>query len=430
MARLIMWNLMTLDGFVEGPNRDISWHSDVWGEELEQLSIEQLNAAGGLLFGRVTYELMANHWPSATGEVADFMNAAPKHVFSRTLTASGWNNTRLHGDDAPATVARLKRETAKDIFLFGSADLAASLIPHGLIDELDLLHLRGDRHYYETHGPRDHIHVACLRCGKVREFESRLYEQLKEQIARDFNMKVTVSRTEVPSYTSALETLPTKKYKVAYIRETVESDSIQPEIREAIRSKIEKLKADGHVVESIEFPLIEYILPTYYILATAEASSNLSRFDGVRYGYRSKDTQDLDSLYKKTRSEAFGKEVQRRILLGTFVLSAGYFDAYFTQAQKVRKQLFDKTQLIFNDFDIILLPTVPAPAFRVGEKTDDPIAMYLADIYTVYANLTGIPAISIPLFTHSSGMPFGLQAMANQLSELSLLSFAHQLATV
>jgi dihydrofolate reductase len=135
MARLIMWNLMTLDGFVEGPNRDISWHSDVWGEELEQLSIEQLNAAGGLLFGRVTYELMANHWPSATGEVADFMNAVPKYVFSRTLTASGWNNTRLHGDDAPATVARLKRETAKDIFLFGSADLAASLIPHGLIDE-------------------------------------------------------------------------------------------------------------------------------------------------------------------------------------------------------------------------------------------------------------------------------------------------------
>jgi dihydrofolate reductase len=135
MARLIMWNLMTLDGFVEGPNRDISWHFDVWGEELEQLSIEQLNAAGGLLFGRVTYELMANHWPSATGEVADFMNAAPKHVFSRTLTTSGWNNTRLYADDVPGTVARLKRETAKDIFLFGSADLAASLIPLGLIDE-------------------------------------------------------------------------------------------------------------------------------------------------------------------------------------------------------------------------------------------------------------------------------------------------------
>ena len=124
MAKLIMWNLMTLDGFVEGPNRDISWHSDVWGEELEQLSIEQLNAAGGLLFGRVTYELMANHWPSATGEIADFMNAAPKYVFSRTVKKSDWNNTQMFSADVPGTVARLKRDSAKDIFLFGSADLA------------------------------------------------------------------------------------------------------------------------------------------------------------------------------------------------------------------------------------------------------------------------------------------------------------------
>ena len=135
MARLIMWNLMTLDGFVEGPDRDISWHEDVWGEELERLSIEQLHAAGGLLFGRVTYELMAGYWPNSTGEVADFMNAAPKYVFSRTVKRSDWNNTQLFGDDAPETVARLKRESAKDIFLFGSAELAATLIPRGLIDE-------------------------------------------------------------------------------------------------------------------------------------------------------------------------------------------------------------------------------------------------------------------------------------------------------
>jgi dihydrofolate reductase len=135
MARLIMWNLMTLDGFVEGANRDISWHFDVWGEELEKLSIEQGRSAGGLMFGRVTYELMANHWPNATGEVADFMNALPKYVFSRTLTESDWNNTQMFGADVPGTVARLKRENTKDIFLFGSANLAADLIPHGLIDE-------------------------------------------------------------------------------------------------------------------------------------------------------------------------------------------------------------------------------------------------------------------------------------------------------
>lgn len=135
MARLIMWNLMTLDGFVEGPNRDISWHEDVWGEELDRLSVEQLNAAGALLFGRVTYELMANYWPNATGEVADFMNAAPKYVFSRSLKQSGWNNTQIFAADVADTVTRLKRDAPKDIFLFGSADLASHLIPHGLIDE-------------------------------------------------------------------------------------------------------------------------------------------------------------------------------------------------------------------------------------------------------------------------------------------------------
>jgi dihydrofolate reductase len=135
VARLIMWNLMTLDGFVEGPDRDISWHSDVWGEELEKLSIEQGKAAGGLMFGRTTYELMANHWPNEKGEVADFMNALPKYVFSRTLKTSAWNNTQMFSTDVPGTVARLKRESARDIFLFGSADLSKSLIPHGLIDE-------------------------------------------------------------------------------------------------------------------------------------------------------------------------------------------------------------------------------------------------------------------------------------------------------
>jgi len=135
MGKLIMWNLMTLDGFVEGENRDISWHFDVWGEELERLSIDQLKSAGGLLFGRVTYELMASHWPSATGEVADFMNALPKYVFSRTLTKSDWNNTQMFGADVRGTIERLKRESGKDILLFGSADLAADLMPHRLIDE-------------------------------------------------------------------------------------------------------------------------------------------------------------------------------------------------------------------------------------------------------------------------------------------------------
>jgi dihydrofolate reductase len=135
VAKLIMWNLTTLDGYIEGPGRDISWHEDVWGEELERFSMEQGNAAGALMFGRITYELMAGYWPSASGEIANFMNALPKYVFSRTLKTSSWNNTQMFGENVPGTVAKLKRETAKDIYLFGSADLASTLIAHRLIDE-------------------------------------------------------------------------------------------------------------------------------------------------------------------------------------------------------------------------------------------------------------------------------------------------------
>jgi len=164
------------------------------------------------------------------------------------------------------------------------------------------------------------------------------------------------------------------------------------------------------------------------VLTTAEASSNLARFDGVRYGHRTKDQSlELTEFYKRNRSEGFGKEVKRRILLGTFVLSAGYYDAYFTKAQQVRRLLVERTELIFKDYDIIVLPTTPTTAFPIGEKTSDPIAMYLADIYTVYANLTGIPGISLPLFGHTNGMPFGIQAMTTRFNELSLLQFSHQM---
>ncbi len=221
---------------------------------------------------------------------------------------------------------------------------------------------------------------------------------------------------------------PERSYRIAYFTEALEHPSLDPEIRDRILELMEKLRREGHTVEPIDFELLDYIVPAYYVLTTAEASSNLSRFDGVRYGYRAADEElELTEFYQRTRSEGFGREVKRRILLGTFVLSAGYYDAYFTKAQQVRKLLVDRTNLIFKDFDIILLPTSPSTAFRIGEKTDDPISMYLADIYTVYANLTGIPGISLPLFTHTNGMPFGVQAMTSRFKELSLLQFSHRM---
>jgi aspartyl-tRNA(Asn)/glutamyl-tRNA(Gln) amidotransferase subunit A len=217
------------------------------------------------------------------------------------------------------------------------------------------------------------------------------------------------------------------KYKIAYFKEALHHPSLDKEIQQQIFSLINKLKEDGHTVDEIDFDLLEYVVPTYYILTTAEASSNLSRFDGVRYGYRSNNAEikDLTNFYKYTRSEGFGKEVQKRIMLGTFVLSTGYFDAYFTKAQQVRKLLCNKTNSIFADYEAIILPTSPTTAFALGEKSKDPIAMYLADIYTVFANLTGIPGISIPLFKHSNNLPFGLQILTAKNNELTLLQVSN-----
>ncbi|HXR84453.1 MAG TPA: Asp-tRNA(Asn)/Glu-tRNA(Gln) amidotransferase subunit GatA [Hanamia sp.] len=216
-----------------------------------------------------------------------------------------------------------------------------------------------------------------------------------------------------------------KSYKIALLKNAMEHESLDPEIKKGIYDLAENLKKEGNIIEEINFDLIDYIVPAYYVLTTAEASSNLSRYDGVRYGYRDENNEeDLTTFYKKNRGQGFGKEVKKRIMLGTFVLSEGYYDAYFTKAQQVRNLLVSKTKEIFNNFDAVLLPTVPATAFEAGSMQKDPIAMYLADIYTVYANLTGIPGISLPLFQHSNGMPFGVQVLTNKHDEVTLLNLA------
>lgn len=244
--------------------------------------------------------------------------------------------------------------------------------------------------------------------------------------ADDFDS--TVSAEPVKPYSVLLKTGSSKKYKIAYFKESIEHASLDPEIAESLRGFIYKLIEDGHTVEPLHFDLLDYVVPTYYILTTAEASSNLSRFDGIKYGFTTKDNfTDLTEFYKKTRSQGFGKEVKRRIMLGTFVLSAGYYDAYFTKAQQVRKILAEKTSEVFKNYDALIMPTVPSPAFCFGEKSNDPIEMFLADIYTVFANLVGIPGISLPLFSHSNGMPFGMQVMASREDELSLLQLSKKI---
>lgn len=251
-----------------------------------------------------------------------------------------------------------------------------------------------------------------------------------EVIAGADDYDSTVSPREVPAYSGLLQT-DGKKYKLAYFKEALSHPGLDPAIREELESFIKKLTDQGHIVKAVDFELLEYVVPTYYVLTTAEASSNLSRFDGVKYGYRAETKgADLTELYKASRSEGFGKEVQRRIMLGTFVLSAGYFDAYFTKAQQVRKILSQRTHAIFSEFDAIISPTVPSPAFPIGEKSNDPVEMFLADIYTVFANLVGIPGISLPLFKHPNGMPFGLQVMTSHFDEVNLLRLSSELTAL
>ena len=246
-----------------------------------------------------------------------------------------------------------------------------------------------------------------------------------EVMSGEDNFDSTASDAPVANYEEHSKKDITGK-KIAYFKQVLDHPGIDPEIKIATENYIQSLKDKGFTVEAINFDWLDYIVPTYYILTTAEASSNLSRFDGVRYGYRSTDgIDDLNEMYKQSRNKGFGTEVQRRILLGSFVLSAGYFDAYFTKAQQVRRLLSENTTKVFEQYDAIISPTVPSPAFKLGEKSDDSVAMYLADIYTVYANLVGLPSISLPLFKHSNGMPFGLQLMTNHFEEELMFALSY-----
>lgn len=238
----------------------------------------------------------------------------------------------------------------------------------------------------------------------------------------------TSSRKPVLIYSDLLHF--EKKARVAYLKETLESPALQPEIKANTLLVLERLKNEGHEVEEVNFPLLDYILPTYYILTTAEASSNLSRFDGVKYGYRTPNAHNLESMYKLTRSEGFGEEVKRRIMLGTFVLSASYYDAYFTKAQKVRRLIKEFTENLLTDFDYIIMPTTPTTAFKIGEHSGNPVAMYLEDLFTVQASVAGVPAISIPNGKDAKGMPIGLQIISNSFKEADLYAFSNYLTNL
>ncbi len=247
---------------------------------------------------------------------------------------------------------------------------------------------------------------------------------LYETLAGPDNYDNTVSHREVEKTTD----LPAgNKKRIAYFRDVMESSHLDPEVKKESEALIEKLRADGHTIEPVDFPFLDYMVPVYYILTTAEASSNLARYDGIHYGYRSDNASNLESTYKLSRTEGFGPEVKRRILLGTFVLSSGYYDAYYGKAQKTRRLVSEKTDELFQDYDLIFSPTTPHTAFPIDQVNDDPTQAYLEDIFTVHANITGIPSISVPLAKHSNGLPLGMQFSAAKYQEAELLQFVQTL---
>jgi aspartyl-tRNA(Asn)/glutamyl-tRNA(Gln) amidotransferase subunit A len=233
----------------------------------------------------------------------------------------------------------------------------------------------------------------------------------------------TCVEREVPDYTLSLgESI--EGIKIGLPKEYF-GEGLDSSIAATIENAIKEFEGLGAQVREISLPNTALAVPTYYVVAPAECSSNLSRYDGARFGYRCDNPKDILDLYCRSRGEGFGAEVKRRILIGTYVLSAGYYDAYYLKAQKLRRLISDDFKQAFTEVDVIMSPTSPTPAFRLGEKTDDPVAMYLADIYTISVNLAGLPALSIPAgFTN--GLPVGLQIIGNYFSEAHLLNIAHR----
>jgi aspartyl-tRNA(Asn)/glutamyl-tRNA(Gln) amidotransferase subunit A len=235
-------------------------------------------------------------------------------------------------------------------------------------------------------------------------------------------MDSTSADVPVPDYVAELEK-PVRGLRIGVAKEYL-GEGLDKEVRSAIEAAIQKLAKQGCEIVDVSLPHTRYAIPTYYIVATAEASSNLARFDGVRYGYRAKDARTLSEMYRRSRDQGFGAEVKRRIMLGTYVLSAGYYDAYYLKAQRVRTLLTRDFEEAFNKVDAIAAPVSPTAAFKLGEKVDDPLAMYLADIYTVTADLAGIPGISVPCGETKNKLPIGLQILGRHFDESTILRVA------
>jgi len=361
--------------------------------------IERLNAAGGILLGKLNcdeFAMGSSNENSAYGPVHN-----PRALDRVPGGSSGGSAAAVA---AGMAVATLGTDTGGSIRQPASFCGVVGLLPtYGRVSRYGLIAFASslDRIGPLTNTVADAATVLSVIAG---------YDPLD----------ATSSTEPVPDYAAELAK-PVVDPKESGLRIGVPAeyfaDGLDPEVRAAVDAAIEKLRAEGAEIRPISLPHTRYAVPAYYVLATAEASSNLARFDGVRYGYRAPDANTLSAMYRHSRDRGFGAEVKRRILLGTYALSAGYYDAYYKKAQQVRTLLTRDFIQAFREVDAIVTPVAPTPAFKIGEKSDDPLAMYLADIYTVTASLAGICGISVPCGTSSQGLPIGAQILGKHFAE-------------
>jgi aspartyl-tRNA(Asn)/glutamyl-tRNA(Gln) amidotransferase subunit A len=365
-------------------------------------AVEKLNAAGAVIIGKTNMDEFAmgsSNENSAFGVVRNPWDAervpGGSSGGSAVAVASGVVRASL-GSDTGGSI----RQPASFCGVFGIKPTYGRVSRYGLVafgSSLDQIGVFGRT-------ARDVAEVLGVIAGRD---------------PRD----ATTADVPVPNYVEELEK-DLNNLKIGVPR-ALFGEGLDAEVRDAVNQAIENYRSLGAEIVDVELPRVKYGIAVYYIIATAEASSNLARFDGVRYGFRAEEAAELREMYFKTREEGFGAEVKRRIMLGTYVLSSGYYDAYYAKAQKVRALLKQDFQNAFARCDAVVTPTSPTVAFKIGEKSDDPLAMYLNDVYTVSANLAGIPGISVPCGLSSDGLPIGLQLLGNNWSESLLLNLSH-----
>jgi aspartyl-tRNA(Asn)/glutamyl-tRNA(Gln) amidotransferase subunit A len=363
----------------------------------------KLREAGVVLWGRLNMDEFA--MGSSTENSATKVTANPHDLTRIPGGSSGGSAAALAAGEAPAT---LGSDTGGSIRQPAALCGVVGLKPtYGLISRYGLIAYASS---LDQIGP----------FGRTVEDTAMLLQVIAGHDERDS----TSFKAEIPDYRAALTAKRERPLRIGIPKEYF-GEGLDPEVAAAVQAAVEFYKARGAEVREVSLPHTQYALAAYYIIATAEASSNLARYDGVRYGHRSAEAENLLDLYFKSRAEGFGSEVKRRIILGTYVLSSGYYDAYYGRAQKVRTLIREDFIQAYGEVDVILTPTSPTPAFKRGEKTEDPLAMYLADIYTIGVNLAGLPAISVPCGFTAGGLPIGLQLIGRPFAEAELLAAAH-----